>query len=95
MSLSMTSLGNNVFEVGSFDAKTYFAELLRKVQEGCIINITKNGKDVAVLQNKQNINNSKSLSAWKDLLSVRNELASSSDHITLEEIMEYKENGRK
>lgn len=95
MALSMSCVKDNVYEVGAFDAKTYFAELLRKVQEGCIINITKNGKNVAVMQNKQNISNSKSLMAWEDLLSVRNDIRKNGTSLTLEEIMEYKEDGRK
>ena len=45
MALTLAQVGNNEYSVGSFEAKTYFAELLRKVQEGCVINITKNGKN--------------------------------------------------
>ena len=54
MALVMNPVGINTYEVGAFDAKTYFAELLRKVKEGITINITKNGKLVAVLQGEIN-----------------------------------------
>ena len=49
MALAMTQVSNNYYDVGSFDAKTYFAELLRNVAEGKTIRITKNGKPVAIM----------------------------------------------
>lgn len=65
MAFAMQMTGNNVFDVGAFDAKTYFAELLRKVQGGAIINISKNGKQVAVLQGKQTLHNAAASEAHK------------------------------
>ena len=44
MAFSFTPSADNVFNIGAFDAKTYFSELLRKVQNGAIVNISKNGK---------------------------------------------------
>ena len=49
----MTYTAENNISVGSFQAKTYFAELLRKVEEGISITITRNGHDVAVMQSPQ------------------------------------------
>jgi len=96
MALTLNNIGNNVYEVGAFDAKTYFAELLRKVQEGCIINITKNGKNVAVLQNKQTVQNSKNLAAWNELLAIKQNIASTSKtSISIDEIKELRDYGRK
>ena len=56
MSFSMVAEGS-FFDIGAFDAKTHFSELLRKVQEGAVFNISKNGKPVAVLQGVQNAKN--------------------------------------
>ena len=69
MAFAMQMTGNNVFDVGAFDAKTYFAELLRKVQSGAVINISKNGKQVAVLQGKQTVRNEAAFEAHKRILS--------------------------
>ena len=68
MAFSMNTTGNNIFDVGAFDAKTYFAELLRKVQDGAVINITKNGKQVAVLQGKQTLQNTQALEAHQRIV---------------------------
>lgn len=68
MALTMNPAGINTFDVGAFDAKTYFAELLRKVKEGVTINITKNGKAVAVLQGKSAIQNEAAMNAHKRIL---------------------------
>ena len=68
MALTMNPAGINTYDVGAFDAKTYFAELLRKVKEGVTINITKNGKAVAVLQGKSAIKNEAAMNAHKRIL---------------------------
>ena len=36
-------------EVGAFDAKTHFSELLRKIEKGITVTVTKNGRPVATL----------------------------------------------
>ena len=38
MAFDFSPAFGNVYNIGSFDAKTYFAELVRKVQEGAIFN---------------------------------------------------------
>ena len=68
MALTMNPAGINTFDVGAFEAKTYFAELLRKVKEGVTINITKNGKAVAVLQGKSTVQNQAAMNAHKRIL---------------------------
>lgn len=42
--------GANIISVGTFEAKTHFSELLRKVEAGTVIEITKNGKSIATLE---------------------------------------------
>ena len=100
MALTLAQVGNNEYSVGSFEAKTYFAELLRKVQEGCVINITKNGKNVAVLQNKRSVQNEQALKAWDSLCRMgaeirRKERKNKFEGLTLQDIMEAKNYGRK
>ncbi|MBQ5999853.1 MAG: type II toxin-antitoxin system prevent-host-death family antitoxin [Treponema sp.] len=100
MAITLNCIGQNIFEIGAFDAKTYFSELLRRVQSGAVINISKNGKPVAVLQSKQNSQNQTALNAHQRILERGKKFRSmmeSSDAapITAEEIRELKNDGRK
>ena len=100
MAFSMTSCGNNVFEIGAFDAKTYFSELLRKVQDGTVINISKNGKKVAVLQGSKSMENKNALDAHNRILLRAKRMSeervkNGSATMTMQEVEELKNNGRK
>jgi len=99
MALDMVCVGNNVYDVGSFDAKTYFAELLRKVQSGVVVNITKNGKQVAVLQGKQSLRNERAFAAHQRILNraekFRQLREENSEEISADELKELKNAGRK
>ena len=100
MALTLTQVGNNEYSVGSFEAKTYFAELTRKDQEGCVINITKNGKNVAVLQNKRSVQNEQALKAWDRIMKRNMQVAKRNKRkgiwlLTIDEITEAKNYGRK
>lgn len=95
MALAMTQVSNNFYDVGSFDAKTYFAELLRNVAEGKTIRITKNGKPVAIMQSPQKAANLEAIKAVKRLREIRNEIVQKSGSITVEEIKQLRDEGRK
>lgn len=100
MALAMSQVSNNFYDVGSFDAKTYFAELLRNVADGKTIRITKNGKPVAIMQSPQKVVNSEAMDAVKKLRNIGYEIAEKagnygSEKITVEEIIQLKEEGRK
>ena len=98
MALVMNPAGINTYEVGAFDAKTYFAELLRKVKEGITINITKNGKFVAVLQGKSTIKNEAAMNAHQRILARgqrMTELRGGSKPLKAADIKELKNEGRK
>lgn len=99
MSLAMTQSAGNFYDVGSFDAKTYFAELLRNVMEGKTIRITKNGKPVAIMQSPEKLETSEALKALKKLKVISYEIAEQSQKsgskISIEEINELKNEGRK
>ena len=64
-----------VINVGAFDAKTHFSELLRKVQEGTTVNISKNGKQVAVLQGEKKIQNTAAMEAHRRIMRISAELS--------------------
>ena len=100
MALTMNPAGINTFDVGAFDAKTYFAELLRKVKEGVIINITKNGKAVAVLQGKSAIKNEAAMNAHKRILARAQRMSElrakeGTASLTASDLKELKNEGRK
>ena len=100
MAFSINPSGNNIYDVGAFDAKTYFAELLRKVQEGAIINISKNGKQVAVLQGKQTLQNSLALEAHKRILEraqrmKQTRIEAHANPLSSDDLKELKNAGRK
>ena len=83
--------------VGAFQAKTYFAELLRKVEGGATVTITKNGHDAAIMQSPATKQNAESIAAWKKLTAISKEISSQTEvpPATVSEIMEWKNDGRK
>ena len=90
----------NTISIGSFDAKTHFSELLRKAAEGIVIEITKNGKKVAVLQSPQNIEQTEAQKAAQRIESRRaiieqRRICQSMEPVTQKMIKEWKEYGRK
>lgn len=100
MALTMNPAGINTFDVGAFDAKTYFAELLRKVKEGVTINITKNGKAVAVLQGNSTIKNEAAMNAHKRILARAQRMSElrakeGTASFTASDLKELKNEGRK
>ena len=100
MALTMNPAGINTYDVGAFDAKTYFAELLRKVKEGVTINITKNGKAVAVLQGKSAIKNEAAMNAHKRILARAQRMSElrakeGAASLTASDLKELKNEGRK
>lgn len=100
MAIALNTIGQNIFEIGAFDAKTYFSELLRRVQAGAVINISKNGKPVAVLQSKQNSQNQTALNAHQRILARSKKFSSMLNDsgaapVTVQELRELKNDGRK
>ena len=100
MAFDFSPAFGNLYNIGSFDAKTYFAELVRKVQEGAIFNISKNGKPVAVLQGVKTVQNQEAFDAHKRILERSKKLreqalANAGKPISLSEIKELKDAGRK
>lgn len=100
MAFSFTPDAFNVYNVGSFDAKTYFAEFLRKVQGGAKINISKNGKKVAVLQGIKTVQNEAAMEAHKRIIARSQKFAalrqqSGCEAMSTADIKELKDAGRK
>lgn len=99
MALSIEKRSENSFAVGSFDAKTHFSELLRTVEQGSVITITRNGHDIATIISPallQSQKKSNALLAWQTLRKI---VGSSSQKdknaLSVQEIQEFKNDGRK
>ena len=89
-----------VIDIGAFDAKTHFSELLRKVQEGTTVRISKNGKQVAILQGEKKIQNTAAMEAHRRIMRISSELSSRMEKgglapLTASDIKEMKDYGRK
>ena len=76
-------------EIGTYDAKTKLAEILRKVENGENFTITNRGKPVADLVPSRSSGKLKVETAINNLLKIRKHKVSDSD------LNEMKENGRK
>ena len=87
MALTVEVRNDNIFSVGAFQAKTYFAELLRKVENGASFVITRNGHDIATIQKPKEVKNEKAENAWLALRGIVTD-------ISLDEIDAWKKEGR-
>jgi len=75
-------------EVGAFEAKTHFSQLLDEVEEGTIVKISRRGKPVAVLKQDDAVSREASLKALRELRTL-------CKHETiLDEIEEFRDRGR-
>ena len=91
---------NNVISVGTFEAKTHFSELLRKVEGGTIVEITKNGKSIATLESTNSRRLNEAEKAHQRIQNrnrrIRQEQAMlGATPLTLSEIQELMQDGRK
>lgn len=87
---------HNPRTVGAFDAKTKFSELLDRAESGEVIIITRHGTPVATLQPYiETIDTKKVGNAIQGLLDLREEFLAAGPGLTLEEIKNAIEDGRK
>jgi len=82
-------------EVGIYEAKTHFPKLIRRVQRGERITITKHGKPVADLVPTQGKGREAARRAWDDLMALPEELRAQGVRVTRDEIIEWKNEGRR
>jgi len=80
-------------EVGAFDAKTHFSELLRKIEKGIRVTVTKNGRPVATLT-KATDDTTRARDACFRIEARAKRIASRGKPVTLKEIGKWKTDGR-
>lgn len=100
MPMVLEKRGTNSFAIGSFQAKTYFAELLRSVEDGNSVIITRNGHDVAVLEGKKRQADDKAMNAVQRLRTLSQNIADKNQNetasrVTVDEIMAMRDEGRR
>jgi len=78
-------------EIGAFEAKTHFSELLKRVERGEVFNITLRGKLVAVLASPELERKKHTFEAFQKLI----QLKKSHPVGTPDEIQAWKEEGRR
>ena len=77
-----------IIEVGSFEAKTHFSQLLDEVAEGTIVKISRRGKPVAILKQDDAVSREAALQSLRRLRKLCRHKG------TLPEIEELRDRGR-
>jgi len=80
-----------MIEIGAFEAKTHFSELLKRVEQGEVFNITVRGKLVAVLASPEVERKKRAFEAFHRLI----EMKKSCPVGTADEIQAWKNEGRR
>jgi antitoxin (DNA-binding transcriptional repressor) of toxin-antitoxin stability system len=75
-------------EVGAFEAKTHFSQLLDEVEGGAIVKISRRGRPVAVLKQDEAVSRENSLNALRELRTLCNV------KIGVDEIEKLRDEGR-
>ncbi len=75
-------------EVGAFEAKTHFSQLLNEVEGGAVVKISRRGKPIAVLKQDDAISRENTLNAIQKLRTLCKRKT------TLEEITKLRDEGR-
>ncbi len=75
-------------EVGAFEAKTHFSQLLNEVEGGAVVKISRRGKPIAVLKQDDAISRENTLNAIQKLRTLCKRKT------TLEEITKLRDGGR-
>lgn len=79
-------------EIGAFEAKTHLSELLAAVEAGEAFTITRRGKPVAELRPVATLSSTRA-KAIADIKRLRSEIKG--PPITIEEILEWRDEGRR
>jgi antitoxin (DNA-binding transcriptional repressor) of toxin-antitoxin stability system len=82
------SFNVKTIEIGAFEAKTHFSQLLDEVERGAVVRISRRGKPVAVLKQDASISRENAGRAIQELRAV----CQRKTH--LEEIMRLRDHGR-
>lgn len=82
-------------EIGIYEAKTHLASLIARAENGERITITRHGRPVAILVSPRADDMEKHRKAVDELFRIREELRQAGVKITREEIIAWKNEGRR
>jgi len=81
-------------EIGAFEAKTHFSQLLKEVEEGNVIHVTRRGKPVAILAPEGFYREEAGQTALKRI-AARRYMISKRETITTDEIQSFRNEGQR
>lgn len=84
----------NSITVGAFEAKTHFSQLLREVEKGNIVHVTRRGKAIAIISPEGSDREKAGQNALKRL-SKRRQIVIKREKITTKNILDFRDEGRK
>ena len=81
-------------DVGAFEAKTHFSQLLKEVEQGNIVHVTRRGKPIAVIRPEE-IDREMAVANALERIAVRRQEIHDREHFTTKHILNLREQGRK
>ena len=81
-------------EVGAFEAKTHFSQLLKEVEKGNIVHVTRRGKPIAMIAREGYGREEAGLKAIARI-SERRKKIGKREHFLTEDILDFRDAGRK
>ena len=84
----------NSITVGAFEAKTHFSQLLKEVEKGNIVHVTRRGKPIALISPEGFGREEAGQNALERIAS-RRKVVGMRKKITTNDILEFRDEGRK
>jgi len=84
----------SVVTVGAFEAKTHFSQLLKEVEKGNIIHVTRRGKPIAIISS-EGFAKGKAGQDALDRIANRRKYIGTRENMATTEILEFRDEGRK
>ncbi len=81
-------------DVGAFEAKTHFSQLLKEVEQGNIVHVTRRGKPIAVIRPEE-IDREMAIANALERISARRQEIHDREHLTTKQILNFRDHGRK
>ena len=84
----------NSITVGAFEAKTHFSQLLKEVEKGNIVHVTRRGKPIALIS-PEGFGREEAGQNALDRIANRRKVVGMRQKITTNDILEFRDEGRK
>ena len=81
-------------DVGAFEAKTHFSQLLKEVEQGNIVHVTRRGKPIAVIS-PEGSDREMAVTNTLERIAARRREFHDREHFTTKHILNLRDHGRK